>query len=132
VRMRVGKETDWIPMNQTAQPDPLYAALKRRETRIADQQLDFTRSMNELILKLSDCEDRYGNSLVRLVKEVDAQAGAYPPSIHPMPQPIIDSPHLWEAPIPHDLDVGTYMIQVQAIDMFGHVYTGSRAIRIVE
>jgi hypothetical protein len=132
VSMRVGKECEWIPMNQTARPDPLYASLKARESHIAAQRIGFARSVKELVSKISDCEDRQGISLVRLAKEVDSRASVYQPDIHPMPQPVINSPHLWEAQVPQGLDVGTHMIQVRTVDMFGHVYTGCRAIRIVE
>lgn len=47
----------------------------------------------------------------------------------PNPKP---SPHLWKLEIPTDLKPGVHLIQIQATDEHGEVFTAGRAIRIVE
>ena len=42
------------------------------------------------------------------------------------------STHIWRAPLPANLDVGTHVIDVRATDMHGRPYYGKRLIRIGE
>jgi hypothetical protein len=132
VSMRVGAECAWMRMEPSARPDPLYAVLKSRENRMSARHADFTRVMDDLLLSLRECTDQSGDSLVRLAKEVDALASSYIPPRYRMPQPLIDSPHLWEAYLPEGLNVGTHTIEVRAMDIFGHIYTSCRSFRIEE
>jgi len=43
-----------------------------------------------------------------------------------------DSTHLWKAPLPQDLAVGSHWIEVRSTDMFGQVDLGRRVIRVAE
>ena len=36
VEVKIGHEGDWVPMSQTQEPDPVYAAMKEREDQLAD------------------------------------------------------------------------------------------------
>ncbi|MGI8923462.1 MAG: calcineurin-like phosphoesterase C-terminal domain-containing protein [Fimbriimonadales bacterium] len=47
----------------------------------------------------------------------------------PLPMPI-KSPHYWEAQLPADLPKGSHRLSVRATDMFGHVHTASRLLRV--
>ncbi|MBX3747705.1 MAG: calcineurin-like phosphoesterase family protein [Verrucomicrobiae bacterium] len=47
----------------------------------------------------------------------------------PLPQPRI-SHHLWKAPLPERLPVGTHRIWVRTEDAYGRVFHGSRVIRV--
>lgn len=40
--------------------------------------------------------------------------------------------HLWRAPIPNDLEIGTHTIEVEATDAFGQKHRGTRTFRMAE
>lgn len=44
---------------------------------------------------------------------------------------IINSPHLWKAPLPTDAKPGFLMIEVRTTDMFGQVFMATKGIRIL-
>jgi len=52
-----------------------------------------------------------------------------PPPGRRLPDPI-DSPHIWRAPLPSELEPGHYLLEVQDIDMYGVRRFGRRAIRV--
>jgi hypothetical protein len=39
--------------------------------------------------------------------------------------------HIWESPLPADLEPGGYLIRVRATDMYGQTHSGSRILRVV-
>ena len=43
---------------------------------------------------------------------------------------IVDSPHIWVAPLPKDLPRGAHVIHVKATDLYGQVHHGRRIIRV--
>ena len=46
-----------------------------------------------------------------------------------LPEPDV-SKHIWQAFLPKGVGPGTHIIHVRTTDMFGHLYTGQRVIRI--
>jgi hypothetical protein len=44
---------------------------------------------------------------------------------------IIDSPHLWAAPLPANLPAGTHLILVRTTDMWGRTFSDRKILRIV-
>ncbi len=60
---------------------------------------------------------------------VSAEAKMQPPPDHKLPKPT-KTEHLWRGRLPAAVPAGTHMLDVRATDMFGHVYTAQRVIRI--
>ena len=52
-----------------------------------------------------------------------------PPPGRSLPQ-AMDSPHIWRALLPANLEVGQYLIEMRETDMWGRVHTGRRSVRI--
>jgi hypothetical protein len=47
----------------------------------------------------------------------------------PLPNPE-KSPHIWKLALPSGIKRGTQLLQIRTRDMFGHVYTGNRGVRV--
>ena len=60
-----------------------------------------------------------------------AEKDKIPLGVRPLPEPSITD-HLWRAPLPGNLPVGTNLIEVKTTDMHGQVYTDTRSIRVIE
>jgi hypothetical protein len=132
VMMSVGKENQWIPMYRVQRPDPLYAELKAEERRALARRQQLARSVEQLIHWAGETGDRHEQRVARLAREIDALASTDGPNLSPLPQEVTNSPHLWELPLPNGLVVGTHVIRVRTVDMFGHTYMSYRMIRVDE
>jgi hypothetical protein len=60
---------------------------------------------------------------------LEREAQARPPNGYGLP-PAVDSPHLWAGRLPKDPPIGSVVLEVRAVDMFGRVLRARRLLRI--
>jgi len=60
---------------------------------------------------------------------LEREARSRPPRGYELP-PAVDSPHLWAGRLPSDPPVGTAVVEVRAVDMFGQISRARRLLRI--
>ncbi len=64
------------------------------------------------------------------VKLKELEAGPNPPPGRKLPRASMTK-HLWKAPLPSRLPLGTHAVEIETTDMFGHTYLDRRLVRIV-
>ena len=61
---------------------------------------------------------------------VEQLYGRYPETIKPWVKPNASS-HLWQAALPAELGIGTYAVEVSAIDEYGREHGGGIVLEVV-
>jgi len=116
VRMRLGRDGDWVPMEQVERLDPVYEELVDREQLLRRLYVEGQGRPEAL-------EDAQAMRAVN--SELQPAVGLTLPTPR-------ETNHIWEAKLPENPEPGYHMIYVRATDMFGQEHEGRRVIRIEE
>ena len=103
---RVNGTEEWQPMQQVFKPDPYFAKLGKRWKRF--KAMKFREQWN-----------------------ADTTVDLPPLDGWGLPQPVASS-HLWEANIGTDWPAGRHLIEVQAKDRYGRIFSAYHMMRVVE
>lgn len=111
VDYRLGDDNEWIKMDYTPQKDPFFVDVRAR-----DGMINLERKMH------SDVRNMMGNYLKEDTK--------FPKRGKGLGYSVPTSRHMWQAKLPENVPVGTYVIYVRTTDMFGQTDIGRRIIRV--
>ena len=111
VEYRLGENSEWVEMDYSPQKDPFFVDVKAR-----DDMINLERKMHNA---LRDTMDTLLKEDTKLPKRGKGLSYGVP-----------RSKHMWQAKLPKNVPVGTYVIYVRTTDMFGQTDTGRRIIRV--
>ncbi len=111
VEYRLGENSEWVEMDYMPQKDPFFVNVKAR-----DDMINLERKMHNV---LRDTMDTLLKEDTKLPKRGKGLSYGVP-----------RSKHMWQAKLPENVPVGTYVIYVRTTDMFGQKDTGRRIIRV--
>lgn len=111
VEYRLGENRDWVNMDYMPQKDPFFVDVKAR-----DEMINLERRMHNVVR----------NTMDTLLKEDNE----FPNRGKRLSYGVPRSNHMWQAKLPENVPIGTYVIYVRTTDMFGQTDTGRRIIRV--
>ena len=105
------KISEWVEMDYRPQKDPFFVDVKAR-----DEMINLERKMHNVLRDTMDTLLKEDTKLPKRGKRLNFG--------------VPRSNHMWQAKLPENVPVGTYVIYVRTTDMFGQKDTGRRIIRV--
>ena len=111
VEYRLGENSEWVEMDYRPQKDPFFVDVKAR-----DEVINLEQKMHNALRDTMDTLLKEDTKLPKRGKRLNFG--------------VPRSNHMWQAKLPENVPVGTYVIYVRTTDMFGQKDTGRRIIRV--